>query len=245
VSRLLVLVAVWVVQSLALLLLRLLLPGLHVASWPVAFGAAIVIALLNNLLWLAFIRVVERLNLLLFVMLTFLLNGVSVLIATPFVPGLVVNGLWTGFLVSLGLTLATTVLTTLFAFHDADYYTTWTIKRTVARQGGAIATDQPGFIFVQIDGLSRAVLDHALANGHVPAMGRWIRTGSHRLTSWEANLPCQTSASQAGILHGTTVDIPAFRWLEKESGRVLVSNHPKDARDIERRLSNGDGLLAL
>jgi len=38
--------------------------------------------------------------------------------------------------------------------------------------------------------------------------------------------------------------MPAFRWYEKESGRTMVSNHPADAAEIERRRSTGEGLLA-
>jgi uncharacterized membrane protein YvlD (DUF360 family) len=243
-SHVVVLLAVWVIQALTLGVLSHFLPGLHVDSWVTAFGAAVVIALLNSLLWPAFIRVIQHVNLLLFVFLTFVLNGACVLIAGAVLPGLTVDGLWTAFLVSLGLTAATTVFTSLFAFHDADYYTRWIIKRTVPLQAGAVETDVPGFIFLQIDGLSEMVLRQALTDGRVPTIARWIADGSHRLTGWEANLPCQTSASQAGILHGSNADIPAFRWLEKDSGRVLVSNHPKDARDIEARVTNGQGLLA-
>ena len=76
--------------------------------------------------------------------------------------------------------------------------------------------------------------------GRVPTMARWLRTATHRLTPWECQLPSQTSASQAGILLGANDGIPAFRWFEKETGRLLVSNRPADATEIERRLSNGD-----
>ena len=38
--------------------------------------------------------------------------------------------------------------------------------------------------------------------------------------------------------------MPAFRWYEKETGRLLVANHPKDAAVIQARLSDGRGLLA-
>jgi hypothetical protein len=37
--------------------------------------------------------------------------------------------------------------------------------------------------------------------------------------------------------------MPAFRWWEKETGRAIVTNHPKDAAEIERRHSDGRGLL--
>jgi len=37
--------------------------------------------------------------------------------------------------------------------------------------------------------------------------------------------------------------MPAFRWWEKDAGNSMVSNHPRDAMEIERRHSNGRGLL--
>ena len=37
--------------------------------------------------------------------------------------------------------------------------------------------------------------------------------------------------------------MPAFRWWEKEHGKAIVTNHPRDAEELERRHSNGRGLL--
>ena len=37
--------------------------------------------------------------------------------------------------------------------------------------------------------------------------------------------------------------MPAFRWWEKDRGAAIVTNHPKDAMELERRHSNGRGLL--
>jgi hypothetical protein len=37
--------------------------------------------------------------------------------------------------------------------------------------------------------------------------------------------------------------MPAFRWWEKEHGKPIVTNHPRDAAELERRHSNGRGLL--
>jgi hypothetical protein len=47
-----------------------------------------------------------------------------------------------------------------------------------------------------------------------------------------------------GILHGTTDGIPAFRWVDRATGRVFVANKPADAVDIEALHSDGRGLLA-
>jgi predicted enzyme related to lactoylglutathione lyase len=75
-------------------------------------------------------------------------------------------------------------------------------------------------------------------------MSRWIRSGTHKLGHWDALLPSTTPASQAGILHGNNDGIPNFRWWEKKEKRLLVANHPEDATEIERRVSNGEGLLS-
>ena len=42
---------------------------------------------------------------------------------------------------------------------------------------------------------------------------------------------------------GSNDDMPAFRWMEKENNRVFISNRPRHAAEIERRHSNGKGLL--
>ncbi len=74
-------------------------------------------------------------------------------------------------------------------------------------------------------------------------LARWAHGGSHRLLRWETDWSSQTGACQAGLLHGDNDDMPAFRWWEKEHGRAIVTNHPRDAAELERRHSNGRGLL--
>ena len=102
---------------------------------------------------------------------------------------------------------------------------------------------RPGVVFVQVDGLAEPLLRFAIRTGNAPHLARWVRTAAHRIARWDVLLPSQTSASQAGILHGNNDDIPAFRWYEKATGRLLVSNRPADAAEIERRVSSGTGLL--
>ena len=62
-----------------------------------------------------------------------------------------------------------------------------------------------------------------------PSMARWLREGTHRLERWETDWSSQTGACQAGLLHGDNDDMPAFRWWEKDRGRAIVTNHPRDA----------------
>ena len=102
----------------------------------------------------------------------------------------------------------------------------------------------PGIVYLEIDGLARPILQRAIRDGHAPEMARWLASGSHRLSEWETDLSSQTGASQAGLLLGSNDDIPAFRWVEKESGRIMTCSAPADCALIEERLSSGNGLLA-
>ncbi|GGU85406.1 hypothetical protein GCM10010260_17680 [Streptomyces filipinensis] len=80
-------------------------------------------------------------------------------------------------------------------------------------------------------------------DGIQPTGGRPRPT--HRLTPWRTDWSSQTGASQLGILHGSTFDVPAFRWYEKDRGEVMVCNRPTSAAELQRRamLHAGDGGL--
>jgi hypothetical protein len=118
-------------------------------------------------------------------------------------------------------------------------------ERTARRRPEAApAAIERGVLIVQIDGLAASLLRWSVLSGNLPTLGRWIRRGSHTPMRWHTGVPSTTPGSQAGLLHGRSREVPAFRWYEKDSGRILVANRPKDAAEIERRLSDGRGLLA-
>ena len=77
-------------------------------------------------------------------------------------------------------------------------------------------TDEPGIVYLEIDGLARPVLQRAMRDGNAPNMARWLPTTTTASLEWETDLSSQTGASQAGILLGSNENIPAFRWVEKE-----------------------------
>ena len=101
----------------------------------------------------------------------------------------------------------------------------------------------PGIIYLEIDGLALPVLRDAMRDGSAPTMARWIAEDGYQLAEWETDLSSQTGASQAGILLGSNEDIPAFRWVEKERGLMMVCSSPADCAEIERRHATGIGLL--
>ena len=101
----------------------------------------------------------------------------------------------------------------------------------------------PGIIFLEIDGLALPVLRRAMRDGNAPNMARWLADDTHYLIEWEPDLSSQTGASQAGILLGSNHDIPAFRWVEKETGTMMTCSAPEDCARIERERATGIGLL--
>ena len=146
-------------------------------------------------------------------------------------------------LVALVAAAISVVLTVMFGANDDDTYTLRVIQR-IARREGRIKSDVPGILFLEIDGLALPVLRRAMRDGNAPRMASWMAAGTHHVVEWEPDLSSQTGASQAGILLGSNEDIPAFRWVEKETGKMMTCSKPDDCAEIERRHSTGIGLLA-
>jgi uncharacterized membrane protein YvlD (DUF360 family) len=165
-------------------------------------------------------------------------------LALTLAPGIHVNGFWDAFWASWLFAFVMTIVNWAATAGDSGAFLAHLVRWSGHAPVADGSTPAPGVVFLQIDGLPASLLRWAIRSGDLPTLSRWIRSGSHRLTEWHAQMPATTPASQAGLLHGRSDQVPAFRWYEKESGRLLVANHPKDAAVIEQRLSDGRGLLA-
>src|SRR5262245_56809769 len=207
--------------------------------------AVLFISILNLVLRPVILAMVASRSVALLVVLTLLFQAVAIWLLDPFIPSVSFTGGIVGALVvSFVFGFLMGAISMLFGLGEDDSYYGTLVRTLAGRRSDVIKTDDPGLVVIQVDGLSHDVMSHALRAGRVPTMASWIRSGSHKLGHWDALLPSTTPASQAGILHGNNDGIPNFRWYEKESGRLLVANHPEDATEIERRLSNGEGLLS-
>ena len=164
--------------------------------------------------------------------------------ALSLTPGITVDGFWNAFWASWVFSLLITTVNWLVTAGDDTAFLTHLLRQSRQARAQATATTVPGVAFLQIDGLSAPLLRWAIRSGDLPTLSRWVRSGTHVPTEWQVQLPSTTPASQAGILHGASAQIPAFRWYEKESARLLVANRPKDAQLIQERLTDGRGLLA-
>ncbi|MBM4407003.1 MAG: hypothetical protein FJ038_00030 [Chloroflexi bacterium] len=165
-------------------------------------------------------------------------------VADGLVAGFDVDTVASAFSASVVFAVVNMLLGAVLNIGQGESYYGLLVQRLARERRDVVRSTEPGVVIVQIDGLGHGVLAHQIRAGRVQFLASLIRGGRARLTRWDVLLPSQTSASQAGILHGRNDGIPAFRWYEKDRGRLMVSNRPADAAEIARRVSDGAGLLS-
>jgi len=230
------------IEGLVIFALAAILPGVKTPSFAAAVLVAAAMALINAVLWPVVIRIALPLT-----VFTFGLGSLVFSAGTVALGFYVVDGTRIPIGGDLAIAFAMALVSMLIApllDVDGDAQHLRVVRRRVRHGRKEHRTNVPGVILFEIDGLGETILREAVRDGHVPTIARWLSDGTHKILGWECDLSSQTGASQAGLLLGSNWDMPAFRWYEKESGRTMVSNHPADAAEIERRRSTGAGLLA-
>jgi uncharacterized membrane protein YvlD (DUF360 family) len=236
-------VVIWLLTTAVIVALGAVLSGVNVKSVGDALAAAAVIGLINALVWPAVLWFALPLTVMTLGLGVVLLNGAIVLLASAIAPGFEVASLSAGVAVALAVTVVNTAVSAVLAVDDDGFWYRHVVARYGKRATPVAATDAPGLLFLEIDGLAYDVLVRAVRDGSAPTLAGWLREGSHRLVRWQTDWSSQTGACQAGLLHGDNDDMPAFRWWEKDRDAAIVTNHPRDAAELERRHSNGRGLL--
>ncbi len=235
----------WLVAALALLAAAAIVPGAHIEGFWGALLVAAVVAVLNAVLPPLIAALHLPFTLILGFLLVLFANAAMLEAADALTDGTIaLDSFWTALFVALVAAAVSVVIQVVIGANDDDTYTLSVIRRLAKRSGERLRTDAPGIVFLEIDGLALPVLRRALRDGNAPTMARWLAEDTHALAEWETDLSSQTGASQAGILLGSNEDIPAFRWVEKETGRLMTCSAPPDCAEIERRHSTGVGLLA-
>jgi uncharacterized membrane protein YvlD (DUF360 family) len=234
---------VLLLDAFALRLLDLLLSGFNLGGVGSALLAAAAIGLVNAFVWPVLARVALPLSVLTLGGAALVLNAGLVALVVAVLPDAELKDFGSAVVVVVGISAVTALVSSLLAIDENEAWYRNVVRRQSRRRGDYVETDVPGVIFLEIDGLAHEVLRRALRDGSAPTIARWLRDGSHRLARWETDWSSQTGACQAGLLHGDNDDMPAFRWWEKDRGEAIVTNHPKDAAELERRHSDGRGLL--
>ena len=219
------------------------LGGITIPDFKTAFLIIILLSLVNALLWPILSYFSLRFIVLTLGFGTFLIDGILLYFISLFIPGVNIHGISLFFIPLLIALISSLVSIILNIDDDSSYYHNILEKEMKAIYTKPIEDD--GFIFLEIDGLSYSTLKKALNNGDMPTLSKWLESGTHKLTKWETDLSSQTSSSQAGILHGNNNNIPAFRWVEKKKNNQIISSNGRDNSElIEKRISNGKGLLS-
>lgn len=234
----------WLIAGVAVFVAAAIVPGVSVGHFGDALLAALLIAALNAVLppIVAAIRLPFTLAIGFFAI---LLLDAGILVLTSHITRrtIEVDSFGWALVAALVISASIVVLDVIFGVNDDDSYSLMVIRRVARRQGKPVHTDAPGIIFLEIDGLARPVLARAMRDGTTPHMASWLASGTYELDQWEPDLSSQTGASQAGILLGSNENIPAFRWVEKSTGKLMTCSSPDDCAEIEHRLASGNGLL--
>ena len=235
------LLAAWFLSFLALLVTAKLLPGFTYTSLlPLAVAAAVT-GVVGMIVRPVLVQVAATIGWVAVALATIFGQAIVMQIAMDIVPGARFESFWTAVLASW----IAAAFGTLFAwFVSAGTDETFAASLLRTTPGKISDPEVDGVVFLQLDGVSFPVMRWALNSGTMPTLKRWIDAGSHALHEWTVQLPCTTPASQQAILMGSADGVPAFRWYDRELGRVLVANRPGDAAIIESRASTGRGLLA-
>ena len=238
------LIVAWLVSAVSLLVAALVVPGVSIPSFAGAVLVAAIIAVLNAILPPLVASLRLPFTLVFGFVLVLLLDAFMLKAASDLTSHAIhVSSYWAALGAALVAAAVTVVIQIVIGTNDDSEFAFRVIKRVARRQGRIQRTEVPGIVMLEIDGLALPVLRRAIRDGNAPNMARWLGEGSHRLTEWETDLSSQTGASQAGILLGSNEDIPAFRWVEKETGRLMTCSAPPDCAELERRHASGRGLL--
>ncbi|GAA2547284.1 phage holin family protein [Pseudonocardia hydrocarbonoxydans] len=235
--------AVWLLTAGALVLLDALLVGFAMSGWWQPTVLALALGVLSAVVWPLILRVALPVALFTLGVASYLVIGAALLVVSFAIPGVMIVNLSTAVGVAVVMSVVGALVSWLLGLDPDELF----FRRAARRPGATSESDDrpPGIVFLQVDGLGHDTLCRALRSGEMPVFSRWLAAGSHLLTHWNTDWSSQTGASVCGILHGDSSDILGFRWYEKDRDHVMACSNPEDAAEIERRASDGRGLLAV
>ncbi len=239
---------VWFVDTISLLITAWVISGISIdpvggaSVFVVATAAALLLGIVNLLIRPLILLLAVPLGWVVIFLVGFVINALVLMITSALMPGFEVEGLWAAFIGGLFLSFINLIITSLLDIDNDESFYVSLVKRQAAKQaeteGGE---DTRGVVMLEIDGLSFWHIKKAVEDGFMPTIKGLIDEQGYQISRVDCGLPATTPACQAGILQGNNTNIPAFRWLDKETNRLLAGGQA--AMEIEPKLSNGKGLL--
>ena len=236
------LLVAWVSTFLALLLTAAVLDGFDHTSWQPLLVAAAVTGLVGMIVRPLLVELSAAIGWIAVALATLFGQAIVMQIALTIVPGASFDSFWDAVAAAWIAAAFGTVLVWLTSAGTDESFAASLLR---LKPGTIADPEVDGVVFVQLDGVSFPVMQWVLQSGSMPTLRRWVDAGlARRARVDSSSCPCTTPASQQAILMGTADGVPAFRWYDRDLGRVLVANRPEDAAIIESRASTGRGLLA-
>ncbi|MFC1997198.1 phage holin family protein [Chloroflexota bacterium] len=239
---------VWFVDTISLLITAWVIPGIailqvgDVGEFVVATVAALLLGIVNLLIRPLLLLITVPLGWMVVFLVGFFANAITLMITSGLMDGFEVSSWGVAFFGGLFLSFINMILTEILDLNSENSFYTNLVLRQAARQAEEIEDkDSRGLLMVEIDGLSYKIIQEAIDDGYMPNMKKLIDEAGYQISLVDCGLPATTPACQAGILLGNNENIPAFRWLNKETGKMLAGGQA--AAIIEPELSDGNGLL--
>lgn len=128
------------------------------------------------------------------------------------------------------------------------------LRRSISRSEWAIrrlklstseqTSNQPGVLLVQIDGLSRAQFERAIASKKMPFVRSLMKRQNYEIHTFYSGVPATTPAVQAELHYGVCCAVPAFSFVNRATRRVAAMFNPDWAKHVEGELAaEGEPLL--
>lgn len=103
---------------------------------------------------------------------------------------------------------------------------------------------EPGLILIQIDGLSHPRFHQAMRRGYLPFLKKLKLNEGYRDLHHYAGIPSSTPAIQAELFYGIKQAVPAFKFVDHQTGETLCFYQSHTACVVEEQLAKKKkGLL--
>jgi hypothetical protein len=117
----------------------------------------------------------------------------------------------------------------------------WCLDRFIRgfRLNPGSTRDDRRVLIIQIDGLSRAVLEQGFAQGHMPYLRGLLRGGGFTLKPMSVGIPTSTPAFQMAAMYGVPADIPGFHYHDKRRRSDVHFPRAGHAAQVETEQAGG------
>ena len=229
-----------IANTITIIAFSIIFTSFKLGNWNNAIIITIGVSIANALLWPILRRLLMKFIVLTFGIGALIINSLIFYGVCCLIPEVSLQAT-DAFLIPLAMAVATTLISNL---SNIDYYDSYTTRVSdYVSKEKSHEQKFSGLIMLEIDGLSIDILKEAIDKDMMPTLKKWINN-THTLKEWETDLSSQTGASQAGILHGNNENIVAYRWVEKKNNnQIMISGKLAHAPIIEKRISDGNGLL--